>query len=136
VTLDDDFHGWLFVPRYDEEPCAIRCDAVVLSRLKLNYLHTPLGRTLAMERKYLLHAVAPRAFLDPFVDRPKYLFVSGGRLREVHERIVPHLSESRRPSGLSPTGRGYPNYHEEGVGLSVGRGPPASRPPRTWTEET
>jgi hypothetical protein len=30
-----------------------------------------------------------RAFLDPFVDRPKDFFVLGGRVGEVHEGIVP-----------------------------------------------
>ena len=30
VTLDDSFDARLFMPRYDHEACAVRCDAVVM----------------------------------------------------------------------------------------------------------
>jgi hypothetical protein len=101
VTLRDGFDGWLFVPWHDDEACAVRCDAVVFGGLKLDCFHTPFGRALAMERKELLNAVLLGALLDPFVDRPKDFLVSSGRLSEVHEPIVPHLFQSRCPSGLS-----------------------------------
>lgn len=89
VTLDHSFDARLFVSGYDDEACAVRCDPVVFRGRKLDRLHARLGRALAMERKELLDAVLPRAFLDPLVDRPEDFFVVCGRLGEVHAGIVP-----------------------------------------------
>ena len=107
VSLDDSFDARLFVARYDDEARAVRCDAVVFSGRKVDRLYARFGRALAMERKWLLHAVLLRAFLDPFVDRPKDFFVLGGRGGEGHEgfvlRSVPdakrHLGESTKHVG-------------------------------------
>lgn len=85
VTLDNSFDARLLVPRYDEETCEVRCDAIVISGRKLDRLYTGFGRAFAMEGKRLLHAVPLGAFVDPLVDRPKNLFVAGGRVGEVHE---------------------------------------------------
>lgn len=97
MPLDDSFDARLFVPGYDDEACAVRCDAVVFRGRKLDRLYTRLGRALAMKRKELLHAMLFGAFLDPLVDRPENFFVVGGRIGEVHEDIVPR--SVRMPNG-------------------------------------
>jgi hypothetical protein len=51
VTLDHSFDARPFVPGYDDEVCAVRCDAVVFRGRKLDRLETRFGRALAMERK-------------------------------------------------------------------------------------
>ena len=51
MTLDDSFDARLFVPRYDDEACEVRCDAVVFSRRKLDRLYARFGCALAMEGK-------------------------------------------------------------------------------------
>ena len=38
MALDHIFDPRLFVPRYDDEACAVRCDAVVFSGRKLDRL--------------------------------------------------------------------------------------------------
>jgi hypothetical protein len=92
VTFDDSFDARLFVPGYDDEVCAVRCDAVVFRGRKLDRLYTGLGRALTMEREELLHAMLPGAFLYPLVDRPKDFFVVGCGIGELHEGIVPRFS--------------------------------------------
>jgi len=49
MTLDDSLHERVLVTGYDDEACEIRCDAVVLSRRKLNRLDARFGRALTME---------------------------------------------------------------------------------------
>ena len=51
VTLDHNLDARLFVSGYDDEACAVRRDPVILRRRKLDRLHTPLRRALAMKRK-------------------------------------------------------------------------------------
>jgi len=51
VPLDDRLDARLFVSRYDDEACAVGCDAVVFRGRKLDRLQTCFGRALAMERK-------------------------------------------------------------------------------------
>jgi len=51
VTLDDSFDARLLVPGYDDEACAVRCDAVVFRGRKLDRLYARFRRALAMERK-------------------------------------------------------------------------------------
>jgi hypothetical protein len=38
VTLDDSLDARPFVPGYDDEACAVRCDAIVFSGRKLDRL--------------------------------------------------------------------------------------------------
>lgn len=89
VTLDDGFDPGLLVPGYDNEVRDVRGNAVVLSRRKLDCLDALLCRALAMEWQHLLDAVLFCAFLDPLVDRPKDFLVASGRVREIHQHILP-----------------------------------------------
>ena len=89
VAFNDGFDCVLLVPRHDDEVCNVRRDAVVLSRRKLDRLHALVCRALAMEWQYLLDAMLFRAFLDPLIDRTKDFLVAGGRVREIHQHILP-----------------------------------------------
>jgi hypothetical protein len=137
VTLDDCFDVCLFVPRYDDEACEVRCDAVVFSGRKLDRLYAPFGRALAMEGKELVHAVLLGAFLDPLVDRPKDFFILRGRISEVHEAIVPRSVPNAKRARADRAGlvcneqnRGNPVYLKPGGLAETGWEPAIGAPVR------
>lgn len=89
MPFDDRFNLRSFVSGDDDEARDVRGDAIVLSRRKLDRLDALFCRALAMEWEHLLDAMLSCTFLDPLVDRTEDLLVVRGRVRELHQHILP-----------------------------------------------
>jgi hypothetical protein len=99
VPFNDSFDPGLLMPRHDNEAGEVRRHAVVLTRRNFDRFNARFGRALAMERKCVLDAVLLCALLDPLVDRTENFLVAGGRLREIHQHIIPPRETSAPGEG-------------------------------------